>query len=191
MSETAADPAPAHSATPRPNGRPRKFTDLEQLETAIDAYFADCDTREKPYTMAGLARALQCSTMTLRCYEEPGRRPEAMHWSPGLHFSAAVKAARHRVEQWTEERLHEKGIHPAGPIFSLKNNFGWKDTQEIQVTQRSISIGVLLTEEQRSIIAEQLLQTVSPVLDHASTLSPALETTVSEAQGEAKATPIA
>lgn len=120
---------------PQVTGRPRLFKDVDELQQAIDAYFVAQDEKQAPYTMAGLARALDCSTSTLRCYET--ERTNA-----GPAFVATVKRARARVEEWTEARLYGRG-HPAGPIFSLKNNFGWRDTQEIEHTYTLIAIGQL------------------------------------------------
>ena len=110
-------------------GRPFKIETVDELQIAIEAYFALCEEQKRPYTMAGLARALDIARNTLLNYE---------HRSPA--FMSAVRKARARVEQWTEEGLWGK-YHPAGPIFSLKNNFGWKDTQEIEHTHTLIAIG--------------------------------------------------
>ena len=117
-------------------GRPRKFQSVEELQAGITAYFDTEAAAGRPFTMAGLARALDCSTSTLRNYENE-RAPQFIG-SQG--FIDAVKKARQRVEEWTEARLYAKG-HPAGPIFSLKNNFGWKDVQEVEHTHTLIAIG--------------------------------------------------
>lgn len=113
-------------------GRPRLFNSPEEMQQAIDAYFATQDMHEppKPYTMAGLARALKCSTTTLRNYRDED-------WADAA-LVAAVKSARQRVEEWTEERLYKPGQHPAGVIFSMKNNFGWKDEQSVTVTHEAV-----------------------------------------------------
>lgn len=138
----------------RPLGRPRKFTDAEEMQQAIDAYFSAQDAAGKPYTMAGLARALDCGTKTLRNYED------AEH--AAVEFVQAVKRARQRVEEWTEERLFGKG-HPAGPIFSLKNNFGWKDQQEVQHTHELIvgAPGALIPAEPKRTSSHTLSPSVS------------------------------
>ena len=177
-------------------GRPRTFTDPVALQSAIDAYFLDCDAKDKPYTMAGLARTLGCSTHTIRAYEDPQRRAPDTHWEVAPVYSEAIKSARQRVEQWTEERLFGKG-HPAGPIFSLKNNFGWKDVQEVQVQSRSVVLGVVMSEERRHAIAEQMLQAhaeweqraLSPTPERLSTPSPIPAVAVTVDSDEAKATP--
>lgn len=176
-------------------GRTRLFTNADEFQAKINAYFNACDDEQRPYTMAGLARALGCSTATLRNYGggEAGTLTNAS-FVVDRQFIDAVKEARQRVEQWTEERLYGKG-HPAGPIFSLKNNFGWKDTQTVEVNARAVVLGVQLGDEQRRIIAEQLLsaanQALSPAPETLPALSPSSTIAVSDAQLEAKATPIA
>lgn len=107
-------------------GRPKKWQSVEELETGIHAYFEACDIEKRPYTMAGLARALDCSRQTLINYEHADAA-----------FMDTVKRARARVEQWVEESLWSK-VHPAGPIFSLKNNFGWRDEQQVTVTHEAV-----------------------------------------------------
>ena len=122
-----------------PIGRPRKYQDVTEWRQEIDAYFAGRDAINKPYTMHGLARALGISRMTLLRYEDYDDVPA---------FGDAVKSARERVAEWTEDRLHTKGYHPAGAIFSLKNNFGWQDVQHVVEDSRSMIIGVQATPEQ-------------------------------------------
>jgi hypothetical protein len=47
-------------------------------------------------------------------------------------FVDTLKRARLRVENALEQRLY--GNSPAGAIFNLKNNFGWRDKQELDHT---------------------------------------------------------
>lgn len=44
-------------------------------------------------------------------------------------FSDTIAAAKERCHQFAEEQLY--GRASAGASFSLKNNWGWKDRQEI------------------------------------------------------------
>ena len=119
-------------------GRPRMYQDAAAFREAIDAYFADREAHEKPYTMHGLARALGCSRQTIINYE---------NYHDAGPFVDAIKAARECVAEWTEDRLHTKGFHPAGAIFSLKNNFGWQDTQTVSVNV-GVALGVQVSDDQ-------------------------------------------
>jgi len=185
-------------------GRPRKFQDIADFEAEIAAYFAGRDAAEKPYTMHGLARALGCSRNTILNYEQ---------YDDASAFVRAIKEARERVAEWTEDRLHTKGYHPASAIFSLKNNFGWKDVQEVQHQGGiGVMVGVAVSEELRRAIVPQVpevtidqipsinadrpaletgaLEATFAQAETSSALSPRPETAVSGDRGQAKATPM-
>lgn len=106
---------------PNPVGRPVKFNSVEEMQAQIDAYFTECDEKEKPYTITGLALALDTTRKTLIHYED---KDEYFH---------TVKKAKTRVENFAEERLFSGAA--AGPIFALKN-FDWTDKVESDTTLR-------------------------------------------------------
>ncbi|MCF8783208.1 DNA-packaging protein [Rhodococcus ruber] len=147
-------------------GRPLKFQTVEDLQVAIDAYFAMQDphledrlvesgvndkgetifmkrkvmTEQKPYTVSGLARALGIHRETLINY---GERDQ---------FSDSVRAAYERCHEYAESQLYSR--HNSGAAFSLKNNWGWRDRQEIDHTTAGESINAysgLTTEELRKL----------------------------------------
>jgi hypothetical protein len=97
-------------------GRPLKFADPLALEEKINEYFDRCDAADEPYTITGLALALDTSRQTLINYE--GKE----------EFIDAIKRAKSRVEHYAEKKLYTGT--PTGPIFALKN-FGWSDKQDI------------------------------------------------------------
>lgn len=102
-----------------PAGRPPKFETPEEMQVSIDAYFASCDD-DNPPLISGLAYHLGMTTESLRRYGEDDE------------FSATVKRAKQRVEMALEKRLSQQS--PVGAIFSLKNNFGWKDKTEQELS---------------------------------------------------------
>jgi hypothetical protein len=115
--------------------RPLKYQTVKELEKAIDAYFDYCDNRTKeihseklgdmivpdpePYTMSGLALAIGLSRQGLIDYRNRDT------------FLDAIKQARARVEADVERRMNDKNTFTPGLIFNAKNNFGWKDKQEV------------------------------------------------------------
>lgn len=156
-----------------PGGRPLKFESVEELQEKIDAYFNECDphvidttewvqardskgqlkkdenglnylvevshkieTKQVPYTITGLALALGTTRRTLLDYEEKDE------------FSHTIKEAKTRIEHFTEQMLFSPS--PTGTIFNLKNNYGWQDKteQEISNPDGSLSPFSKLTVEE-------------------------------------------
>ena len=108
-----------------PGGRPPKWTDPKEVQTLIDAYFDECDEKEEPYTITGLALALDTDRHTLINYEN---KDEFFH---------TIKKAKHKCENYAEKQLYRHS-QVAGVIFNLKNNYGWKDAQEIALRNKKI-----------------------------------------------------
>jgi hypothetical protein len=132
-----------------PVGRPPIFKTPEEMQKVIDEYFQWCDDRAvkiwddtkkaeimisspAPYTMSGLARRLGFSRETLSNYKEK------------TEFLDTIKAARDRVEEDVESRMNEKHTFTPGLIFNAKNNFGWKDKNETDLTTNGESISPVL-----------------------------------------------
>lgn len=103
-------------------GRPLKFKSVKELQKKIDEYFAMCDEKGKPYTVSGLAYYLDTSRRTLLDYEEKNDE-----------FSHTIKRAKQRIEAFVEESLWTPKI-ANGVAFNLKNNFGWKDKTEQEIS---------------------------------------------------------
>lgn len=76
-------------------------------------------TKQKPYTITGLAVFLNTSRRTLINYEQKDG-----------DFFHTIKAAKDRIEQYWELQL--LGPHATGPIFNLKNNYEWQDQQQVE-----------------------------------------------------------
>ena len=102
-----------------PVGRPLKFKNEKELQKKIDAWLKSCKKEKRPLTITGLALALNTSRDLLVDY---GNRDE---------FSYTIKRAKLLCENYAEESLF-LGKNVAGAIFNLKNNYGWKEKQEIE-----------------------------------------------------------
>lgn len=130
----------------RGRGRPNKYQTVEELEKIINKYFTACWTQKvdmfgkpvylkdkkgkltnkkvmvqtRPYTITGLAVALDTSRETLLNYEDKD------------DFFDTIKRAKQMCQQYAEESLFV-GKNPAGAIFNLKNNYGgWRDKVETE-----------------------------------------------------------
>lgn len=99
-----------------PAGRPYgtfKYDTLEELEAGIQEYFDKQDEKEKPYTLEGLALALNITPQTLCNY---GRED----YADGKYFEA-INRARIRCINYASERLYDKN-GANGAKFYLTNN---------------------------------------------------------------------
>lgn len=108
-------------------GRPLKFESVKQMQNAIDLYFLSCTDPEdenkyiRPLTITGLANALDTTRDLLIDYAEKDE------------FSDTIKRAKGKIHQYVEEYLFN-GKNQTGAIFNLKNNYGWKDKTEQDLT---------------------------------------------------------
>lgn len=110
----------------RGNTNALKYKNEEELEKGIEAYFRECDEKEKPYTMSGLAYSLDIDRTTLINY---GQRDS---------YSTLIKKAKAKIQAQLEENaLIGKG-NPTFTIFNLKNNYGWKDKTEMEIRKDPI-----------------------------------------------------
>lgn len=121
-----------------PVGRPPKYKTPEEMQEAIDAYFAECTNPDKPQhmTVTGLALSLGFAT-----------RKSLLEYEDEPEFVNTVKRAKLRVENYIENRLFE--ANATGSIFNLKNNFEWKDKSEVD---QNLSGGVEVKQITRTII---------------------------------------
>lgn len=128
-------------------GAPKKYTKADEMQKKIEEYFESCFKEDlkynsekkyyepkldykgnvikyqyKPFTITGLANALDMTRETLLRYEED------------KEFSDTIRKAKQKVEQYVEERLFDRdGIN--GAKFNLINNFNnWSDKSEVDTT---------------------------------------------------------
>ena len=125
-------------------GRPPLYKSEKVLQDKIDEYFVYCDAKLKtveseklgtltlpdpePYTMSGLAYWLGMDRQTL------------LNYSDTEQFFGTIKRARARVEGDVERRMNDKATFTPGLIFNAKNNFGWKDKTETDITTNGESV---------------------------------------------------
>ena len=114
--------------------RPKLYNSVEQMEKDIEKYFIECDQKEKPYTMSGLAYALDMDRKSL------------LNYSKDEKFFPTIKKAKEKVEQQLEENALMGKANSTFTIFNLKNNFYWKDTVEVNNTNELSKLDELLGE---------------------------------------------
>lgn len=121
-------------------GRPKAYTEVEMMQQKIDKYFNECDYNKEPYTITGLALALDLDRKSINNYAKDSE------------FFPTIKKAKLKVENYLEKRLINDSS-ATGIIFNLKNNYGWSDKQEIQHSGNiNNPFSELSTEELRQMI---------------------------------------
>ncbi len=113
-------------------GRAAIYKTARQFRKKCDEYFKRCTHKAtgeplppekcRPYTLSGLCVHLGITRDTFARYAKQDK------------FSDTIKAVRLRVENYAEECLFDKNQNVTGVIFNLKNNFGWRDKIEQEVS---------------------------------------------------------
>ncbi|WP_039237526.1 terminase small subunit [Clostridium sp. K25] len=128
-------------------GQPLKWKSPEELENKIQEYYKWAKENKKHITVTGLAWWLGCSRTTLMHYE----KAEESEWLNRCNdeekrkYVNSIKNAKRFIEMNYEDSLFNKSS-TAGAIFTLKNNYGWVDKQEI-TTNNDNNINISLEDE--------------------------------------------
>ena len=112
-------------------GRPKVWESVEAMQTAIDAYFAESDANELPYTVAGLAGALGMGTHSLMNYQKAEGYEQ---------FFTTIKDAKQKIESNMISRALANKVNPTVAIFLAKANFYYSDQPKDTNTERKIII---------------------------------------------------
>ena len=91
----------------------------------VEEYFQYADKNNKPYTVTGLAIFLDVDRKTITNYESHEE------------YFPTIKRAKTRIENWLEEHALMGDANTTMTIFNLKNNFDWKDKQEIESNNKN------------------------------------------------------
>lgn len=138
-------------------GRPKKFQNIEEFREKIEEYFDNCDARDRPYTVTGLAYHLDTNRTLLLNIENLG------HY--GEDFAYEIAKAKMRCELWLEENLLTRNSNVVGSIFALKNNFGWKDKTEQDVNYTG-DIAKLLEQRRKQVIEQKTAKVIEYMKEH-------------------------
>lgn len=123
------------------SGKPKTWTSPEELQYSIDEYFQECNNHKKPhitkdgkvvnipspipYTIEGLCDTLDCDRDTLLNYEKKKGYEE---------FFGTIKRAKRKIQRNKIERGLTGESVPSVTIFDLKNNHGYKDKSEKEIS---------------------------------------------------------
>lgn len=139
-----------------PGGRPPKWTDPEALQKAVDQYFVECDNHiikkqhvtgkgiiivetPEPYTMAGLADALDVDRITL------------LNYSHDDQFFSIIAHARRKIER--QNITHGAlGCHDSRiAALNLAANYGYATKQDMDIQTGGEKINTSDTEIARAL----------------------------------------
>lgn len=121
-------------------GRPLKFKSPEELQAKIDAYYEWAKENKKHITITGLAWFLDTNRQTLLRYEEEDSELlKSVDEDVRQAFRDTVKRTKARIEMEYEESLYNKNS-AVGAIFTLKNNYGYIDKQEVAQKVENIEV---------------------------------------------------
>ena len=109
----------------------KKIKDKETLEQKIDDYFKYCDKHDEPYSMSGLADTLDIDRSTL------------VRYGDDQEYANLIKRAKRKVERQLETKALQGKANPVFTIFNLKNNYGWRDQQEVKMTNEIENLDTL------------------------------------------------
>ncbi|MFV1850127.1 MAG: terminase small subunit [Thalassospira sp.] len=106
-----------------PLGKPRDYDSADVMRPVVEAYFQRQIDEKRPFTMAGLQLALGFASRDTMMHYANGNRGEEIQ-----ELMAFAKLA---VEEQLSEKLVRDEGQKVGIVFTLKNNFGWKDQSEV------------------------------------------------------------
>lgn len=129
--------------------RPLKYKDVKQVEKIIQDYFTDCDRRQAPYTMIGLANALDVNRITLYRYNDYKNvdndtisEADTLTEQTKKQLCNIISQAVDKIEQYTVEKLFDKDTYK-GSQFLLACNYGYRQTQSIEIqSDKDINISI-------------------------------------------------
>ena len=143
-------------------GRPLKFKSAKKLKEKIDEYFDSCFETEYhvieggrevliPKAIAGqmpedmiIKRQTQIEPMTitgLAVYPDTSRET-LLNYEGKKEFFDTINRAKEIIKAFAEKQLFV-GKNPAGVIFNMKNNWGWKDSHEVTTDNEGIQINIV------------------------------------------------
>lgn len=148
-----------------PGGKPKKFTDVEILQEKIDDYFKSItidrprttdvivgyedEEKKKPIieTRPVLNNAGNQVIDTVY-FENPSiismahhigiTRAGLINYEKDEKYFATIKKAKEKIERYLEGELYRSQGQVAGIVFNLKNNFGWTDKQEMDLSVKEM-----------------------------------------------------
>lgn len=130
---------------PQKRGPKFLFSTPKRLKLRLNDYFADCDAKNRPYTVTGMCIWLGTTRQTLWNYMNLHKVDQ--------EIVDILTNARAKCELWLEEHMLTGSANTTGCIFSLKNNYGWRDRPEVVIDKDETETVSMLMEKRRAKLA--------------------------------------
>ena len=164
-------------------GKPLLFDTPEKLEKALNDYFDSITITELKYQLVKVGEDEEgkpiyeqepilnnkgTQVTRTRYYENPSilamcrhigtTRETIREYEMREGYVDTIKKAKARVEEYLENELYRKE-QVTGVIFNLKNNFGWKDKQEIETSGETtvnnrVDLTAISTEDLKKMLGD-------------------------------------
>jgi len=119
----------------------RAFKTVGELTKVIDDYLVHCEETGDPITM--LSFYVYCDI----CKDTGSLYIKGEYDKEGNKLSDPLKKLKAICEVYTEKQLYSNK-NTAGIIFSLKNNYNWRDKQEIDMKIEDLTVTIANDEEE-------------------------------------------
>ena len=146
--------------------RPQKYTSEELYEKAKE-YFNKCDDTIISFDKATLKTITKPKTLSWLCLWLWVAKDYISEKAKDESFSETIKLIRLEVENNIEEWILQWSYNATSWIFNLKNNFDWKDKTEVDNTNKNVDLNDTLTDEQKRLIANRILNEWSNTINEA------------------------
>ena len=123
-------------------GRPQKYIDPGVLEAKCNEYFEVCDKHTKPVMSGRGKNAMVIQQPDPEPYTVPGlahhlgfeSRQSILNYKAKPKLMGTIKKALNSIEAQRVKKALRGQHNPVFSIFDLKNNFGYKDKQETEIS---------------------------------------------------------
>lgn len=132
---------------------PIDLNDPKQVERRIGEYFDHCMEDDMKPTVMGICNSLGISRATFHEWCTGGRR--------GGAYVDIIKKAKDFLEEMMESYMVNGKVNPVTGIFLLKNNFGYRDQQEV-VLKPTMELGEQTSPED---LQQKYLEATGVVID--------------------------
>src|SRR3990167_6380228 len=143
-------------------GLPR-FKSAEELEGRIKNYFETALKRGQPLTVSGMASSIGTNReqfLQFKDWYKTQKTEDDMLL--GLKVSRIITGALAVVEQYSEEKLYDGKMKPQAIIFSMVNNFGWRNKLDVEATSNSEELGEIRSAYRGLLEKQKTIEGVKP-----------------------------